>query len=75
MDFKLKDIEVIYHAALEKEAGQERSEYLDAACSGDTALRVQIEALLKANEQAANFLESPGYDVDIYRVQVGFSHG
>ncbi|MFC1604369.1 serine/threonine protein kinase, partial [Planctomycetota bacterium] len=65
MDFKLKDIEVIYHAALEKEAGQERSEYLDAACSGDTALRVQIEALVKADKQAADFLENPGFGVDI----------
>ena len=75
LEFKLKDIEVIYHAALEKEAGPERSEYLDATCGGDTNFRQQIEALLKANEQAANFLENPGFDVDINLDESPISEG
>ncbi|MBN2595024.1 MAG: serine/threonine protein kinase, partial [Sedimentisphaerales bacterium] len=65
MGFKLKEIEEIYHSALEKEAGPKRSVYLDAICKGDSALRKQIEDLLKANEQAADFLENPGFGADI----------
>ncbi len=57
MDLKLKDIEVIYHAALEKQAGPERTAYLDSACGSNAALRDHVEALLKANEDAGNFLE------------------
>jgi len=75
LEFKLKDIEVIYHAALEKEVGSERSEYLDSACDGDTSLRSHIEALLKANEEAANFLENPGFDVDINLDESPLSEG
>jgi len=65
LGFKLKEIEAIYHAALEKEAGPERSAYLDAACKGDVTLRKQIEDLLKANEESADFLENPGFGMDI----------
>ena len=65
LEFKLKEIEEIYHAALEKEAGMERSTYMDTACRGDAALRKQIEVLLKANEEAADFLENPGFGMDI----------
>ena len=38
-------IEPLYHAALEKEAG-ERSSYLEAACAEDPALRKEVESLL-----------------------------
>ena len=75
LEFKLKDIEVIYHAALEKQAGPERSVYLVSACSGDTALRAKIEALLEANEQAADFLENPGFDMDITLDESSISEG
>jgi tRNA A-37 threonylcarbamoyl transferase component Bud32/tetratricopeptide (TPR) repeat protein len=56
---RLKDIELIYHKALEKAGGPERAAYLDEACGSDTSLRVQLEALLKANREAGDFLESP----------------
>lgn len=75
LEFKLKDIEVIYHAALEKGAGPERSEYLDSTCGGDIPLREHIEALLKANEQAADFLENPGFGVDIILDESPLSEG
>jgi serine/threonine protein kinase/Tfp pilus assembly protein PilF len=65
LEFKLKEIEDIYYAALEKEAGMERSTYMDTACRGDAALRKQIEVLLKANEEAVDFLENPGFGMDI----------
>ncbi|HCO92895.1 MAG TPA: serine/threonine protein kinase, partial [Phycisphaerales bacterium] len=75
MEFKLKEIEEIYHAALEKDAGSERSAYLGAACRGDATLRKQIEALLKANDQAADFLENPGFGVDINLDESQLSEG
>jgi serine/threonine protein kinase/Tol biopolymer transport system component len=63
VELKLKDIEAIYHGALEKEAGRERAAYLDSACGNNAALREHIEALLKANEDAGNFLDTPPADV------------
>jgi WD40 repeat protein len=65
VEHKLKDIEQIYHAALEKDQGQERCAYLDSVCGENIALRVQIEDLLKANEEAGNFLEIPGFSDDV----------
>ena len=36
-----------------------RAAYLDAACGTDTALRQRVEALLRAAENAGDFLEAP----------------
>ena len=47
----------ILNTALEL-AAPERAAYLDGACAGDAALRLQVEALLKAHEQAEGFLEA-----------------
>ena len=47
-----KRIEAIYHLALEKKAGKERSAYLDAACDDDNDLRISVESLLKAHDKA-----------------------
>ena len=58
MERKFKEIEEIYHSAIEKEPGPEREKYLDAACGSNTPLRANIEALLKANDEAGNFLEA-----------------
>ena len=49
-------VEAVYHAALEKESDAERSRFLDAACGGDPSVRARVEALLRANEQAGEFL-------------------
>ncbi len=48
----------ILNAALELPAG-ERAAYLDNACAGDAALRQRVEELLRAHEQAKDFLEAP----------------
>ncbi|MBI4623307.1 MAG: serine/threonine protein kinase [Verrucomicrobia bacterium] len=37
----------------------ERAAYLDQVCAGDAALRARIEALLRADEAARSFMESP----------------
>jgi WD40 repeat protein/serine/threonine protein kinase len=51
----------IFNAARKLPVG-ERSFYLDGACAGDTFLRQQVEALLKANKEAGAFLSelAPG---------------
>jgi hypothetical protein len=53
-----RKVEELFHAALER-APEGRSEFLDATCSGDTALRRQVELLLAKEEQAGSFLEKP----------------
>ena len=40
----------------------ERAAYLDAACAGDEAMRVEVEALLAAEADAGQFLADPSYD-------------
>ncbi|MBN2134081.1 MAG: protein kinase, partial [Sedimentisphaerales bacterium] len=62
MEPKLGEIEEVYHAALAKSPGRERSRHLDAVCGADTRLRARVEALLKANDQAGAFLEAPPWD-------------
>ncbi|MEJ2647782.1 MAG: serine/threonine-protein kinase [Sedimentisphaerales bacterium] len=56
---KPNDIETIYHCALEKSSEPERKAYLDSICGDNNALRARVEALLKANSEAGNFLEVP----------------
>jgi serine/threonine protein kinase/tetratricopeptide (TPR) repeat protein len=40
-------------------AARDRAAYLDQACAGDPALRQRVEALLRAHEQRAHFLDQP----------------
>ena len=55
-------VESIFFAALEKKAGAERADYLDQACGGDAALRLQVQRLLDAHPQAKDFLAQPAVD-------------
>src|SRR5262249_29699061 len=55
----LTAVEAIFQAALEKGTPQERSAYLDEACSGDAQLREQVERLLSAETRLGDFLEKP----------------
>jgi eukaryotic-like serine/threonine-protein kinase len=50
--------EPFFHGALDLPGAQERSEYLDAACAGDAALRAEVEDLLRAVE-SRDFLNGP----------------
>jgi Tol biopolymer transport system component/predicted Ser/Thr protein kinase len=52
-----RQIEAIYHAALEREADR-RVSFLDEACAGDQLLRREVEELLAATEQAGSFLST-----------------
>ena len=51
-------VEELFHAGLERPREQ-RQAWLDRACSGDAALRRQVELLLSKEERAGSFLERP----------------
>jgi serine/threonine protein kinase len=48
----------IFHEALEK-SGPDRDGFVAAACADDDRLRAQVQALLKAHDEAGEFLASP----------------
>jgi serine/threonine-protein kinase len=48
----------LLNKALEREA-DERRRFLAEACSGDESLRQEVEALVRAHEQAGSFLDVP----------------
>ena len=52
-----REIERLYHAVLEKKAGQ-RPGFLDQACVGDQSLRQEVESLLAQNDTGDGFLEA-----------------
>ena len=49
----------VFAEALLRESSSARSSYLDAACGTDIALRQRVEDLLRASENAGDFLEEP----------------
>ncbi|HEV3443819.1 MAG TPA: serine/threonine-protein kinase, partial [Gemmataceae bacterium] len=51
------DAKGIFLAAVEKPTPDERAAFLDAACAGDAALRLRVEALLQAHDEPAGILE------------------
>lgn len=50
----------IFHAVLERDPS-ERNAFLDAACAGDEALRVEVAALLDAHRAAPEFPDRPAW--------------
>jgi serine/threonine protein kinase len=52
-DMRMKEL---FAQALEKKSPAERESFLDEACAGEPELRAQIESLLRAHEQAGDFL-------------------
>src|SRR5215831_14147077 len=51
--------EEIFHQALARSCPEERAAYLEQACAGNPALRVSVEALLRANIGASGFMDRP----------------
>ena len=49
----------IFEAALQHATRERRATYLNEACGDDARLRERVEALLKAHDQAGEFLEQP----------------
>ncbi|HKQ99996.1 MAG TPA: serine/threonine-protein kinase [Pyrinomonadaceae bacterium] len=52
-------IDELFGAALERREGAERAAFLDEACAGDAALRLEVEKMFKFDRRAADFLETP----------------
>jgi eukaryotic-like serine/threonine-protein kinase len=53
-----KQVEALYNAALEIDAG-ERTGFLAAACAGDEELRREVLSLLSSADHADSFMEAP----------------
>ena len=58
MDESLDRLESLFVAALQRPPA-DRAAHLDQACADDPALRERVEALLRAEGAAGDFLESP----------------
>jgi serine/threonine protein kinase/tetratricopeptide (TPR) repeat protein len=54
--------EEIFNIAIEIVDPAERAAYLDKVCGGDEELRAEVETLLKAHDEAGDFLEVPAVD-------------
>src|SRR5262252_3658627 len=52
-----RQVEKIFHDALEVEAGQ-RGRFLERACTDDPSLRIDVEALIASHQEAGNFLKT-----------------
>src|SRR5271167_3239180 len=59
---RLRQVEDLYHAALERRKG-ERAAFLESACAQDQKLRREVESLLRAGDQAEDFIESPALEL------------
>jgi WD40 repeat protein/serine/threonine protein kinase/tetratricopeptide (TPR) repeat protein len=66
MSADFQRVKDIFLAALEREAGAQRSAYLNEACGQDSELRQRVEALLARHEAAGSFLQSPVPVLDPY---------
>ena len=57
-----KQIEQLYHAALEREPGA-REAFLDEACAGDEDLRREVAGLLACDLPSDSFIQSPAIEI------------
>jgi eukaryotic-like serine/threonine-protein kinase len=61
MSERLRQIERLYHAALEHDQSEWKS-FLDKECAGDEALRREVESLLEYSQNSTSFIESPAIE-------------
>jgi len=57
-----KQVEELYHSALEQEEAA-REEFLQKACAGDPGLLRELKSLLNFEKQSEGFIESPAMEV------------
>ncbi|HEU4597513.1 MAG TPA: serine/threonine-protein kinase [Pyrinomonadaceae bacterium] len=55
-------VDELFEAALQMEA-RERERFLRAACAGDDRLRLEVEEMLRYDEKAAEFIETPVFQL------------
>ena len=56
--------ETIFKEAIKVESAGERDRYVHQVCGDNANLLSQVEQLLKAHDQADDFLEKPALDAD-----------
>jgi serine/threonine protein kinase len=59
MPAKEPSVDEVFDEAMRRQPGEERTQYLDAACSEDSEKRQRVERLLQAHGEAGSFLELP----------------
>jgi len=57
-----KQIDEIFHAALDREPSS-RTAFLADACKDDETLRAEIEALISSHEKESSLFQSPASDL------------
>src|SRR3712207_1856294 len=57
-----RQVDELFEQALER-AEAERARFLDAACAGDSSLRREVEEMLRFDERAEKFIETPVFGV------------
>src|SRR5579863_3206195 len=57
-----QEVDSLLQSVLERPPG-ERDAFLHDACAGDQALEREVRSLLRAQDQAGSFLESPAIEV------------
>jgi hypothetical protein len=57
------DPESIFSEALKKNTQEECARFLDHACGDNAELRIEVEALLSAHDDAGSFLNEPAEDL------------
>jgi serine/threonine protein kinase/Tol biopolymer transport system component len=55
-----QQVKEVFNSAIRYQA-EKRESYLSEACSGDNALRSEVESLLASHEQSGNFIDEPAY--------------
>jgi serine/threonine protein kinase/tetratricopeptide (TPR) repeat protein len=59
MSEQIASVKAIFDRALEIESAADRQAFLEKACAGDAELRRKVEGLLRAYEQAGEFVQGP----------------
>jgi serine/threonine protein kinase/Tfp pilus assembly protein PilF len=67
---RFQTIEQVFHAALDQSPDQVNA-FLDTACSGDAALRREVESLLASDESAHRFIEKSAVGLATKIIQNG----
>jgi hypothetical protein len=57
-----REVDGLFERALEREPA-ERAAFLDGACAADPSLRREVEEMLRADERAEDFIETPVFGV------------
>jgi serine/threonine protein kinase/Leucine-rich repeat (LRR) protein len=60
-------VEALFHAALDRSAGKEREDFLQAECGGDPAVAMRVRRLLEAHEHSDRLLADAPLSPEIER--------